>query len=92
MEQSNFIITRSLLFNYSVIIGKQVKEPHVTDLKQGHVLAIVLLALLHVAGTAAVDEGTALLGVPITCNKQTAQQQLTEKHTLYKIESLKERC
>ena len=34
-------------------------------LKQGHVLAIVLLALLHVAGHTAVDEGTALLRVAI---------------------------
>lgn len=37
--------------------------PLATHLKQGHVLAIVLLSLLCVG---AVDEGTALLGVAIT--------------------------
>lgn len=34
-------------------------------LKQGHVLAVVLLALLC-GGIAAVDEGAALLGVTVT--------------------------
>lgn len=39
-------------------------------LKQGHVLLVVLLALLG-GGIAAVDEGTALLRVTVTCERQT---------------------
>lgn len=39
-------------------------------LKQGHVLLVVLLALLG-GGIAAVDEGAALLRVTVTCEKQT---------------------
>lgn len=49
--------------------GKRVCEP--PYLKQGHVLLVVLLALLG-GGIAAVDEGAALLRVTVTCQKQTA--------------------
>lgn len=36
-------------------------------LKQGHVLAIILLALLNVSAATAVDKRAALFGVSISC-------------------------
>jgi len=39
-------------------------------LKQGHVLAVILLALLS-SSTTAVDEGAALLGVTVAWKKET---------------------
>lgn len=52
-------------------------------LKQGHVLLVVLLALLG-GGIAAVDEGAALLRVTVTCEKQTPSvRRLTPDHVWF---------